>query len=143
VKCGLKVEDSTTWPQDWKAADIKTFLDGKLKPGADVNYNGLALFLSMGDFKSLKKHYFDELDPSMYLDATSDSQGGPLKLEDSTTWPQDWTAADIKTFLDKKLKPGAKVNYNGLALYLSMGDFESLNHHYLDQLAPPQLLHRP
>ena len=70
------------------------------------------------------------------LHATSDSKGDP-KVDDPTTWPQDWTAADIKTFLDKKLKPGAKVNYNGLALYLSMGDFESLNHNYLQKLASP------
>jgi hypothetical protein len=132
----LKVEDPKTWPQDWTAANIKTFLAGKLKAEAKIHYDILALLLSRCDFKSLKKNYLHELDPAKHLDATSDSKGGSLKVEDPTTWPQDWKAADIEKFLDGKLKAEANVNYNGLALFLSMGDFKSLKKLYLDELAP-------
>jgi hypothetical protein len=59
-----------------------------------------------------------------------------LKVEDPTTWPQEWKAADIEKFLDGKLKPGAKIYYDFLALLLSKGDFESLNDNYLKKLAP-------
>ena len=69
AKGGPKVNDPTTWPQHWKAADIKTFLDGKLKPGASINYDILALGLQHRDFKSLNKHYHDELAPATYLTA--------------------------------------------------------------------------
>ena len=38
----------------------------------------------------------------------SGARGGPKKVEDPTTWPQDWGAADIEKFLDGKLSQGQR-----------------------------------